>query len=131
MGLCKFKTSEVERCVQHALNSKEWGMGWSQDTPQAALFFVHDQGIYVMSNGEPKDKENDETFVAYAKGCHAKNDPEFYEESRFLVGGDDFAETIPVNADWLNQCSQFQELHIRVNAKSMSIKFAKPKKIKA
>lgn len=131
MGVCKFKTSEIKRCVQHALNSTKWGMGWSEDKPQPAIIFVHDQGIYCMSNGDPRDMVDEKSaFCAYAKGCDPKKDEDFYEEARCLVGGDDFAETLKINPDWLARCDQYEEMSIRVNTKSMSITFTKPKKVK-
>lgn len=133
MGVCKFKTSDIKRCVEHALNSTQWGMGWSEDKAQPALLFVHDHGIYCMSNGEPRDLAEDgkSAFCAYAKGCDPKKDEDYYEEAEYLVGGDDFGETIPVNPNWLVNCDRFDELHIRVNTKSMSITFKKPKKVAA
>jgi hypothetical protein len=130
MGLCKFKTSEIKRCIQHALNSTKWSMGWCEDAPSPAIFFVHDHGVYIMSNGEPKDKDGEETNVAYAKGCDPKKDEDYYEEARHLVGGDDFAETIPVTADTLNRCDLYEEFHIKVLKTKMEMIFVKPKKAK-
>jgi hypothetical protein len=132
MGVCKFKTSEIKRCVEHALKSTKWGMGWSDAKSQPAILFVHDQGIYCMSNGDPRDMVDEKSvFCAYAKGCDPSKDEEFYEEAQCLVGGDDFGETIAVNSDWLSNCDRFEEMHIRVNTKSMSITFKKPKKVAA
>lgn len=129
MGVCVFKTSEIKRCVQHALSSTKWDMGWSKESPQPAILFVHDHGVYVMSNGKPTDMEGEQSaYVAYAKGCHPKKDEDFYEEARFLVGGDDFGETIVITPDWLRRCDVYEEMRVRVNTKSMSITFNKPKK---
>lgn len=125
MGVCKFKTSEVKSAVQHALNSTEWGMGWSEEKPQPALLFVHDHGIYVMSNGKDGNDK-----ISFAKGCNPNADEDFYEEARYLVGGDDFAETIKVSPDWIRRCDQYEQMCIRVNTKSMSVTFNKPKVVK-
>jgi len=118
MGACKFKTSQVKGIVQHALAGAE-----------PALLFVHDNGVYLMSNGERTKSETDSgQFVAYAKGCDPKTDADFYEESRFLVGGDDFGETIEISNKWLKACEQFEELVINVGASDMTISFGKPKR---
>lgn len=128
MGVCVFKTSDIKRCVKHALQSTKWDMAWSELPSQPAILFVHDQGIYCMSNGDPRDMDGDSSFCAFAKGCNPKTDEDFYEEARYLVGGDDFGETIPVNAETLKRCDMYEEMRIRVNTKSMSITFNKPKK---
>jgi hypothetical protein len=57
---------------------------------------VHDDGVYLMSNGEPRDiVEGESSFVAHAKGCNPKTDPDWWDVSRALVGGDDFGECLP------------------------------------
>lgn len=132
MGVCKFKTSEVRRCVEHALQSKEWRMGYSEKSPQPAILFVHDDGVYCMSNGLPGDVVSEKcVFRAFAKGCDPNKDEDFYEEARFLVGGDDFGETFVVNPEWIKMCDLYEEMHVRVNTKSMSLTFKKPKKVAA
>ena len=119
----------VKPCVQHALTGTDHDMGWSDEPPQPALFFVHDQGVYLMTNAKRTDEETLKyEYIAYAKGCDPKKDEDFYEEARCLVGGDDFGETIPVNAETLKRCDLYEEMRIRVNSKSMSITFNKPKK---
>ena len=130
MGLCKFKTSEIKRCVEHALNSTNWDMGWSEQAPCPAIFFVHDHGVYIMSNGVPKDKDGEETNLAYAKGCNPKKDEDYYDEARHLVGGDDFGETIPVTEKTLKSCELYENLHIKVLKTKMEMIFLNPKKAK-
>lgn len=126
MGVCKFKTSEIKRCVEHALNSTKWREGYK---PQPAILFVHDDGVYCISNGNPGDMVDDRhVYRAFADGCDPNKDEDYYDEARYLVGGDDFGEAITVNSDWLKSCDAFEEMHIRVNAKSMSITFKKRKK---
>ena len=76
----------------------------------AGLWFVKDEGIYLLSNGEPglfleeigqnnavcaegllleKVKRH---FVVYAEGYNPRTDPDVWERSRAAVGGDDFVE---------------------------------------
>jgi hypothetical protein len=131
MGVCIFKTSEVLRCVEHALISLKWDMGWAnEEKPQPALFFVHDQGVYVMSNANPRDLlvgSKNSAYVAYAAGTNPEHDEDWWDNARDLVGGDDFAETLLINKNWLDDCAAFDELHIEVTANEIKCTFAKPK----
>jgi hypothetical protein len=123
--------------MRHALNATSWSMGWlEEETPQPALFFVHDQGVYVMSNGQPADLVEDpqyggqRNYVAYAEGCNP-NIGEFddwYGTSRDLVGGDDFAETLVLDQECLSLCEQYEEMHITLEGSSLRWEFVNPKR---
>jgi hypothetical protein len=109
-------------------------MGWLEEAnPAPALFFVHDQGVYLMSNGEPRDiitaDGKETTYVAYAEHCNPKTDADWWDNARGLVGGDDFAETILINRTWLEKCGRYEELEINVNGSELSCTFVKPKRI--
>lgn len=130
MSICVFKTKELKRCITHALNSTQWRMGFADSAvPWPGLFVVHDQGVYLMSNGEPGDALKDElgVYVAYAAGCDPDNDANWWEVSRALVGGDDFAEVIPIKENWEKECDNFEEFHVRVTPNEISTRFDKPK----
>jgi hypothetical protein len=75
----------LERIVAHA--SKPGGL----------LYFVHDQGLYLMSPGLLRD-DNPEGqtnhLCAYAEGCDPERDGEWWDNARAIVGGDDFGEDI-------------------------------------
>ena len=131
MPTCVFKSDEVRRCVEHALNSTQWSMGWMEELqPVPGLFLVHDQGVYVMSNGEPADMADEKTaYVAFAEHCNPKVDEDWWDNSRELVGGDDFAEVVPVNQEWLNKLGRYEEIEITVTGSEISWKFVKPKRI--
>jgi len=104
-----FNAADVRRIVEHALAAprhQDHLVGYTDDFQpitepgQPALVLVHDDGVYLMSNGLPRDlvsgtEDNGRSFVAYAKGCHPQNDAGWWDASRALVGGDDFAETLP------------------------------------
>ena len=60
-----------------------------------AVLLVHEQGVYLMSNGQPRDivgadatdrkdaaKDEGRSFCAYAIGCHPENDADWYEIAR-------------------------------------------------
>jgi hypothetical protein len=139
MGVCVFKTSEITRCVAHALAAPNWEMGYFEGTrkPEPALLFVHDQGVYVMSNGVPRDVKDPTdpksgSYVAYADGCDPAVGPfdDWYGHSRDLVGGDDFVEVFEVDPSWLTACAEFSEMHVTVSAGGIEVAFEKPKRRK-
>jgi hypothetical protein len=66
---------------------------------EPALYLVHDQGVYLMSAGLPAQcvkKGEPRQVVAYAKGCNPDKDEDWWENSNYLVGGDDFGELVPL-----------------------------------
>lgn len=130
MPTCVFRTAEVRRCITHALHSPRWKMGYTGEEPAVpALFFVHDDGVYLMSNGDPADLKSPgelSCYAAYAEGCDPDKDAEYYETARYLVGGDDFAETLPITKDWLRSCDEFEELHVVLTADQLATVFRKP-----
>lgn len=126
MSVCVFKTKELKRCIQHALESKAWRMGYATELADApGLFLVHDDGVYLMSNGEPGDKDPHEhrLYVAYADGCNPDTDENCWETSRELVGGDDFADIILITPEWLKNCDKFEEFHAKVTPSEILTRF--------
>ena len=118
MGVCKFKTDEIKSCIQHSIQNGK-----------TEIYFVHDQGVYCMTAGKRTDDEvKSGAYICYAHGCNPKTDEDFYDEAHCLVGGDDFAERITVTDKWLDNCDQFEVMEVRINTRSMSIVFKKPKK---
>jgi len=90
-----FKIAEMMPLLRHTLKCRKHRKLYGvKDTDVPGLWLVHDEGVYLMSNGEPilriKDKrEKDRQQVVYALG--------WGPETR--LGGDDFVELI--RADWL------------------------------
>jgi hypothetical protein len=96
-------------------------------TPKGpALLFVHDQGVYLMSNGMPRTDPN---TVAYAEGCNpgVGEFDDWYGMSRELVGGDDFVEILPIHDYWLEECNLFETFEINATGSSISYDFAGPR----
>ena len=99
MGLLKFDYDEVRELYDHALSCEEFKGAYGQK-PVPSLFLVHDQGVYLMSAGIPHLPNTagkpESSKVAYAEGC-SPDDDDWWDEARRLVGGDDFAEVLPLN----------------------------------
>ena len=118
MKACKVKTSDVKRCVEHALNNTKNG---------ASILFVHDDGVYIMSAGTPRDMVGNKNYVAYCEGCNPNKDDDFYDHSRYLVGGDDFTEKLRVTKATLKRCEEYEELQIEITETKMQVIFFRPK----
>lgn len=134
MGLCVFKTKEVLPIFKHALRGTDHCMGWgATESPAPGLFFVHDEGVYIMSNADRKKEEEEGNCVAYAKGCNPKTDDDWWDKAHGLVGGDDFGEvfsfpTPKEQQEFLVRLLKFDELVISVTPRRFNMSFRKPKR---
>jgi hypothetical protein len=99
-----FKANDVRRVIEHTLAAPEQRpISYSTDpVKEVAVVLVHDDGVYLMSNGKPGDLLDPSKgevigsthFVAYAQGCDPNKNKDWIDISRALVGGDDFAQTL-------------------------------------
>jgi len=96
-----FNATDVRRVAEHSLNAPKQATTWDGvEVAMPSVLLVHDQGVYLMSNGEPADMITERSrYVAYAHGCHPDTDNNWYDTARELVGGSDFAELLPWAAD--------------------------------
>ena len=92
-----------------------------------SFHLVHDSGVYLMAGvKETLSGENDKdvNFVVYAKGMNCHTDDDYYETSRFIVGDDDFALSIP--AEWFEIAKRKPTARtFRINFGARSISLAK------
>jgi len=147
MPICRFKASELKRCINHARAATEWEMGYEEMTDEQrievglqplenrtpvgpCLLLVHDSGVYLMSNGIPRDLDESErrekSYAVYAEDCNPVHDENCWETSRALVGGDDFVETIPIPQSWVDTCDQFETFEIKIDAAAINCGFVDP-----
>lgn len=134
MARLVFDAAAVRRVVEHSLaapKQRDQTTGYDKKTfepimtpvPAPAVLLVHDDGVYLMSNGEPRDiREGERSFVVYAKGCDPQKDANHWDCSRDLVGGDDFAETLP----WARQIKALldggaRQIVVNMGKKSVSL----------
>jgi hypothetical protein len=100
--------------------------GLTED-PGPGLFLVKDDGVYVMSNGEPHFPGTDSrNKVVYARGYEAlpqtatlEDRMNRYEKVRSAAGGDDFAEFLPAKS--LEKLEQGGLLEINLTASKIRI----------
>lgn len=90
-------------------------------SPAPALHFVHDQGLYVMSNGRPNLPQSDPGRVIYAEGFDPSKEDfdDWWEGARAIVGGDDFVEPLTLSKDQIDASHAI--LDGRLNATSFRI----------
>ena len=96
MSRLVFKAEDLRRIVTHALAAPSHSVGYGG--VKGDVILVHDQGVYLMSAGQPRDLISEggvSSYVAYAEGCDPGKDSAWWERARELVGGDDFGEHFP------------------------------------
>ncbi|BBZ93048.1 hypothetical protein BRDID11004_60540 [Bradyrhizobium diazoefficiens] len=130
-----FNAADLLRVVDHSLAAPKQSERLDhceQSPPYRAItkpveapsvLLVHDQGVYLMSNGWPRDIVKDQTsFVAYAQGCNPDHDRDWYDTARDLVGGDDFGECLPWAAEIKAQIDAgAQEIVIEIGGESIAL----------
>jgi hypothetical protein len=94
MTVLTFDATKMRRVVEHSLTAPaQRNISYTENKPAApSVILVHDEGVYLMSNGDPRDiVEGERSYIVHAKGLG----PEDWDASRAAVGGDDFADTLP------------------------------------
>ena len=82
MSRLVFKADDLRRLVTHALAAPSHSVGYGGVKGDVVL--AHDQGVYLMSAGQPRDLVSD-----------PRTDSAWWETARDLVGGDDFGQHLP------------------------------------
>jgi len=128
MTILVFNPDGVRRVVEHMTSvTKWWGDYEHEHQARPQLVFVKDHGIYLMSNGVPRDLvDGDSSFVVYAQG---------YDPSEYLgeydsiaevcdkVSGDDFGESVDLTSEQiaLIRSPDFRSLVIRLDEHTFEI----------
>jgi hypothetical protein len=107
MARLRFNVDEVRRLVAHARAAPAHAEYFGEQLGPR-LMLVKDEGIYLMSNGQPRDMVDglpdvlgNQSFVAYAKGFDPRppaDRMDVWEKARATVGGDDFSEPLELDA---------------------------------
>lgn len=103
MANLKFNIDQVRKLVEHTTTTKGGhspAYRLSDKDPITAdpgLLLVKDDGIYLMSNAKEKlpGEDGKMNFVAYAIG-YEPDAEDSWSKCRDAVGGDDFAELLPI-----------------------------------
>ena len=115
--------------AKYRLDGKEYdGKGFPEPSDidptklDPEFWLVKDEGIYLISNGDPPMYQNDagtSLVVVYAEGFDpTKRDRmEVWDDSRAAVGGDDFTQGVPI--EWF----ELAQRHLNSTEKFMTIEF--------
>lgn len=102
--MLRFNLNDLRPLVEHTKSCTEhfptYGQQQEGEVIPAGLWLVHDEGVYLMSNGKPslpRGDNNNSSKVVYAEYCHPQEDEDYYDNAREEVGGDDFAEYLPLD----------------------------------
>ncbi len=125
MGTMTFKNNDAFRAMVEYCNAPNRKPKGAYDTrlkpdTKVCLWLVHDQGVYLMPGIEDGGKAE---HVIYARGCDpVKNEETWWDRSRELVGGDDFAESVELPAEAVAAVldGRVEKLVIRLTETSMS-----------
>jgi hypothetical protein len=127
MAILTFDPSDVRRIVDHMTAATAWSQGLGDETkPRSQIIFVKDWGIYLISNGEPRDiVEGSTSFAAYARGYDPTTEDfdEVQRKSNEVAGGDDFGEFLDLSADQIKliKSADFASFSIKLSPKRVEI----------
>jgi len=129
MGRLVFSAAEVKPILDHTLTAPKQGEVYGRTFTEPQVLLVHDEGVYLMSNGEPRqenpDKRDTLLLVAYALGCDPRKG-DCWDFCRELVGGDDFGEPLPA-AWFVEPCNTPHALiEITVGEHNLSFRWSVP-----
>jgi len=121
----------LKRIVEHTRKHGKCRVAYSKEyTEKPSLFFVKDDGAYLMSASDvplrkdPDDKDSG-NVVAYAEGLNPKTDGDIWEAQQFICGGDDFAENIDLKIVEDGILHGYKKLKIKLTETSMEVRITK------
>jgi hypothetical protein len=113
--------------INHAMSATTHRQRYGE-TDGAGLWLVKDQGVYLMSNGDPAqvnpDSEEGTLLVHYAKECDPTSGADFdewYDNGREIMGGDDCVEFIPLDSIVKAVEAGATVLTIKVTARNITV----------
>ena len=123
MSTLNFKSNKtLKSLARKTLFSKEFKIAYrDQTTIEKSFWLVKDDGIYVMNCYVKNGKREKVNQVIYASGFNPKTNDDVWEDSRDAVGGDDFAENIPLDYSQLNRLRDGGNLTIKITEKSLEV----------
>lgn len=117
----RFKSSKtLKDLASNTLAKDKFRIPYTKKTTkQKGIYFVKDEGIYVMNSYA--DKDHEDNLVVYALGYDPHKDEDVWERSRRAVGGDDFAESIPLSEQQLTRLLLGRDIVLEVSETDIKI----------
>ena len=121
MGILKFKNdSEFKELICSTHISKEHRSTYGKK-PIPSLWLVHDDGVYLMSSAIMAKGQKTANLI-YAEGCNPNIDEDYYSTASTCVGGDDFADALPLDLFDHVLSSEKKTFQVIVSSSSIEIK---------
>ena len=114
MTTLTFKSKEFSRMMEF-MRENERTIPYSKETTKDyGLHLVKDEGIYLMAGTVQSDwiQHLEKCHVIYAQGFSPKT-KDLWEKCREAVGGDDFAEWIPLNKEMVEALEKNGHMKIK------------------
>lgn len=135
MARLVFAGADLLPLIEHSKQAKAHTAPYGVGKPEPGLFLVKDDGIYLMSNGEPGllvEEGKPRNRVVYANGYEALSGDvdqrgAQYDKIRAAVGGDDFVELVPLSA--VEKVKAGGSVVINLTPNSMRIEVAAHRKV--
>lgn len=134
----RFDIQKVGEQMRHAMQSTSHKQTYGETTQGAGLWWVKDQGTYLMSNGTDSNRPE----VVYADGL-GDGSVDQWSHVQDICGGDDFAEFIDMTdipnplfaltgdyVGWLVICFDDTLMEISLDIKQATAPKSAPKKKK-
>ena len=121
MAKLVFRNSKtLQSLAKKTLAKKEFKVPYEDKcTEQRSFFLVKDEGIYVMNCY--KDKDHKKNLAVYASGFNPKTNARWWDDCVDAVGGDDFAESIPLSDKMLTRICEGKSLKVNLTETEMKI----------
>ena len=128
-----FDMTELRPIIEHARAAKEFTAPYGVGKPEPSLYFVKDSGIYLMSAAKERQMDpkyngpSKKNLVAYAKGYEPEAE-DSWDKCCEAVGGDDFAEALPLAWFMGALDAGATKLHLHVSEKAIRASTTVPKR---
>ena len=111
MTTLTFKSNNhLKQLAERTLYSNKFKLPYQdKHTTKKGMFFVKDEGIYLMQSFPSK-----KNYVIYALGYNPKTNEDCWDNCRDAVGGDDFAEFINLDKEQLQRLIEGGSLSIKI-----------------
>jgi hypothetical protein len=118
-----FKSSKaLKRLASQTLKTSFFKIPYTNETTkEKGVWFVKDQGIYLMKAFIKPANSTRYLSVVYANGFDPNKDKNVWEKSRDAVGGDDFGEFLGVSPTQLLRLEKGHDLELKVSPKSIEV----------
>lgn len=109
---------ELKELAQITLKCTQFKLPYEDKyTKEKGMYFVKDEGIYLMNAYKKSNLVSSYTKknrAIYAFGYNPKTNEDYYEDCRYAVGGDDFAEFIPFSKEQLQRIMNGGNVTIKI-----------------